>query len=57
MDRTRFQETESDNVGNFRSNLNQKAKDILARHPGPEIPDPIITEIKKITEKHISDVE
>ena len=56
MDRTRFQETTAGQEGDLVSGLNQKAKDIMAAHGGPEIPEPIVSRIKELVEKHVPDV-
>ena len=57
MDRSRFRENALDRKGNLLSRLNQKAKEIFSSHSGPEIPETIVAEIKKIIEKHVPDVE
>ncbi len=57
MDRSRFQENALDRKENLLSRLNKKAKDIMESHCGPEIPEAVVAEIKKIVKCHAPDVE
>jgi trimethylamine--corrinoid protein Co-methyltransferase len=57
MDRSRFQVGKADNQENLLFRLRQKVIDILSSHSVPGISESTVSEIRKIVQKHIPDVE
>jgi trimethylamine--corrinoid protein Co-methyltransferase len=56
MDRSRFGDTTFAGQGDLRSRLRQKAKSLLSSHPGPDISESVVAEIKRIVQNHVPDV-